>query len=35
MKKKRSQKGHIPLKILEKRLKHLVAIVKKRGGKVK
>lgn len=30
----RKSKGHIPLKILEKRAKRLNAIVKGRGGKV-
>ena len=30
----RKAKGHIPLKILEKRQKRLTAIVKSRGGKV-
>jgi hypothetical protein len=31
---RRSGKGHIPLAILERRAKKLVAIVKSRGGKV-
>jgi hypothetical protein len=30
---KRAKKGKIPLTVLEKRLKRLHAIVKKRGGK--
>lgn len=30
----RKAKGHIPLKILEKRQKRLTSIVKSRGGKV-
>lgn len=30
----RKAKGHIPLKILEKRQKRLTSIVKARGGKV-
>jgi hypothetical protein len=33
MKKSKKSKGHVPLKVLVKRLKHLTAIVKKRGGK--
>lgn len=32
--KTRKSKGHVPLKILERRLTKLRAIVKKRGGKV-
>lgn len=32
--KSRKGKGHVPLKVLEKRLKHLMHIVKSRGGKV-
>ncbi len=31
---KRSSKGHVPLKVLEKRARRLNAIVKARGGKV-
>lgn len=30
----RKAKGHIPLKLLEKRQKRLTSIVKSRGGKV-
>lgn len=31
---KKSSKGHVPLKVLEKRAQKLVNLVKRRGGKV-